>query len=59
MLSLPAVPKITRVEDIRRARAALQAAEAPKDLKLWAMIETPLGVLNAAAIAAFGPGPGA
>ena len=53
------VPKISRVEDIRRARAALQAAEAPKDLALWAMIETPLGVLNAAAIAAFGPGPGA
>jgi citrate lyase subunit beta/citryl-CoA lyase len=53
------VPKISRVEDIRRARAALQAAEAPRDLMLWAMIETPLGVLNAAAIAAFGPGPGA
>jgi citrate lyase subunit beta/citryl-CoA lyase len=53
------IPKISRVEDIRRARAALQAAEAPKDLSLWAMIETPLGVLNAAAIAAFAPGPGA
>ena len=53
------VPKIRRVEDIRRARAALQAAEAPKDLSLWAMIETPLGILNAGAIAAFAPGPGA
>jgi citrate lyase subunit beta/citryl-CoA lyase len=53
------IPKISRIEDIRRARAALQAAEAPKDLKLWAMIETPLGILNVAAIAAFAPGPGA
>lgn len=53
------IPKVSRVEDIRRARAALTAAEAPRDLKLWAMIETPLGVLNAAAIAAQSPGPGA
>jgi citrate lyase subunit beta/citryl-CoA lyase len=53
------IPKVSRVEDIRRARAALSAAEAPRDLQLWVMIETPLGVLNAAAIAAFAPGPGA
>jgi citrate lyase subunit beta/citryl-CoA lyase len=53
------IPKVSRVEDIRRARAALTAAGAPSDLKLWAMIETPLGVLNAAAIAAQSPGPGA
>lgn len=46
------VPKVSRPEDIRRARAALAAAQAPRDLALWLMIETPLGVLNAQAIAA-------
>jgi len=46
------IPKISRPEDIRRARAALHAAQAPEGLALWAMIETPLAVLNAGAIAA-------
>ena len=46
------VPKISKPEDIRRARAALHAAQAPEGLALWAMIETPLAVLNAGAIAA-------
>ena len=41
------IPKISRPEDIRRARAALHAAQAPEGLALWAMIETPLAVLNA------------
>ncbi|MCB1486019.1 MAG: CoA ester lyase [Bauldia sp.] len=45
------IPKISRMEDIRRARAALAAAQAPPGLSLWAMIETPLAVLNAASIA--------
>ncbi|MCB1496347.1 MAG: CoA ester lyase [Bauldia sp.] len=45
------IPKISRMEDIRRARAALAAAQAPAELSLWAMIETPLAVLNAASIA--------
>ncbi len=45
------IPKISRLEDIRRARAALAAAQAPNGLALWAMIETPLAVLNAGAIA--------
>ena len=53
------VPKISRVDDIRRARAALSAAQAPCELALWVMIETPLGVLNAQAIAANALGPGA
>jgi citrate lyase subunit beta/citryl-CoA lyase len=53
------VPKISRVDDIRRARAALNAAQAPRELALWVMIETPLGVLNAQAIAANALGPGA
>ena len=45
------VPKIARADDIRRARAALAAAQAPKTTNLWLMIETPAAVLNAAAIA--------
>jgi citrate lyase subunit beta/citryl-CoA lyase len=53
------VPKISRVDDIRRARGALAAAQAPRELALWVMIETPLGVLNAQAIAANALGPGA
>lgn len=43
--------KVERPETVRAAEAALAAAGAPKDLMLWCMIETPLGVLNAAAIA--------
>ncbi len=46
------IPKISKPEDVRRARAALHAAQAPDSLALWAMIETPLAVLNAGAIAA-------
>lgn len=53
------IPKVSRVDDIRRARAALSAAQAPSDLALWVMIETPLGVLNSQAIAANALGPGA
>jgi citrate lyase subunit beta / citryl-CoA lyase len=53
------IPKVSRVEDIRRARAALTAAQAPRELALWVMVETPLGVLNAQAIAANALGPGA
>jgi citrate lyase subunit beta/citryl-CoA lyase len=45
------LPKIARADDIRRARAALAAANAPKTLNLWVMIETPAAILNAAAIA--------
>jgi len=52
------IPKLSRVEDLRRARAALTAAQAPAGLSLWAMIETPQAVLNAAAIAAMAGGSG-
>ncbi|MDY0242237.1 MAG: CoA ester lyase [Rhodospirillaceae bacterium] len=50
-----AVPKVGSVEDLLRAEAALIAAGAPEDLALWAMVETPGGVLAAAAIAAATP----
>lgn len=46
------VPKLSRTDDIRRTRAALAAAHAPKTMNLWAMIETPAAVLNASAMAA-------
>ena len=48
------IPKISRMEDVRRARAALGAAQASPELALWAMIETPLAVINVAAIAGAG-----
>lgn len=51
------IPKISRTEDIRRARAALAAARAPEGMALWVMIETPLAVLNVADIAAAANGP--
>lgn len=46
------VPKVSRPEDIRRVRAALRAAGADPETKIWAMVETPLAIINAGAIAA-------
>jgi citrate lyase subunit beta / citryl-CoA lyase len=43
--------KVERPETVHAAEAALTAAGAPDSLALWCMIETPLGVLNSAAIA--------
>ncbi|WP_225770735.1 CoA ester lyase [Inquilinus sp. Marseille-Q2685] len=43
--------KVERPETVKAAEAALTDAGAPDSLALWCMIETPLGVLNAAAIA--------
>lgn len=50
-----ALPKVGSPEDLLRAEAALAAAGAPEDMALWAMVETPGGVLAAAAIAAATP----
>lgn len=44
------VPKVSTVAHVRRIEAAL--ASAPAALKLWAMIETPLAILNLREIAA-------
>lgn len=52
------VPKVSRPEDIRRVRAALRAAGAAPETMIWAMMETPQAILNAAAIAAAGTDPG-
>jgi citrate lyase subunit beta/citryl-CoA lyase len=44
------LPKVSTAQDVHRARAALTAAGGANPL--WAMIETPLGVLNLKEIAA-------
>lgn len=49
------LPKVGCYMDVIRAIARLDAAGAPPDLAVWAMIETPAGVLAAAAIAAASP----
>lgn len=45
---LPKVEQPSQVQDIAER---LAEADAPESLKIWAMIETPKGILNAAAIA--------
>jgi citrate lyase subunit beta/citryl-CoA lyase len=44
------VPKVSSAADVARIEAALVAAGAPDDLPLWAMLETPRAVLDAAAV---------
>lgn len=46
------VPKISSAEDVRAASALLDQAGAGADLQLWAMMETPLAMLQAQSIAA-------
>lgn len=43
--------KVERPETVKAAEAALVTGGAPESLKLWCMVETPLGVLNAATVA--------
>ncbi len=50
------VPKISSAEDVREASALLDKAGAREGLQLWAMMETPLAMLQAPAIAATAPG---
>jgi citrate lyase subunit beta/citryl-CoA lyase len=45
------LPKVEAGAEVRAAAALLDAAGAPPDLALWAMVETPRGVLAAAEIA--------
>ena len=49
------LPKVNGPDDIRRAEAALHAAGARADLAVWAMMETPRGILAAEAIATASP----
>ncbi len=45
------VPKVNSADEVRQLVAALEAAGAPESTKLWAMVETPIAMLNAHAIA--------
>jgi citrate lyase beta subunit len=49
------LPKVERPADIQRAAELMAARGAPEHVRLWAMMETPRAVLNAAAIAAAHP----
>lgn len=52
------IPKVNGPEDLAKAVARLQAAGARMPVTLWAMIETPLAVLNLKEIAAAAKGYG-
>ncbi|MGG7567021.1 HpcH/HpaI aldolase/citrate lyase family protein [Rhodovulum sp. DZ06] len=45
------VPKVSSPDDIAAVRAIMEEEGAPESTKIWAMMETPLGILNAQAIA--------
>ena len=45
------LPKVESADMVRRASAVLDGAGAPADLMIWCMMETPRGILEAAAIA--------
>jgi citrate lyase beta subunit len=48
-------PKVNRPEDLLEVERRMDAAGAPASTKLWAMMETPIGVLNAKEIAGATP----
>jgi citrate lyase subunit beta/citryl-CoA lyase len=48
------LPKIDEPQDVMIVSDRLAEADAPESLRIWAMIETPRGILNAAAIAEAG-----
>ena len=45
------IPKVDAPDDILVVEDALEQTDAPSELRLWAMIETPRGVMNAGQIA--------
>ncbi len=49
------LPKVESADAVRQAEAVLRAAGAPDSLRVWCMMETPLGVLNAKEIAGASP----
>jgi citrate lyase subunit beta/citryl-CoA lyase len=51
------IPKVSKPTDFDEVSAHLVGVAADEGIKLWAMVETPLGVLNAAAIAALAVAP--
>ena len=53
------IPKVDAPDDIAAVEDALEQTDAPQALRLWAMIETPRGVMNAGQIARMGRTDGA
>ena len=53
------VPKVSTPALVEEVTRAMDDASAPESLKLWAMMETPLAMLNAGAIAETAAKPGA
>lgn len=51
------LPKVQAPEDLTRVRGRLEAGGAAPGIALWAMMETPLAILNAQAIAAAAAAP--
>jgi citrate lyase subunit beta/citryl-CoA lyase len=49
------LPKVESADAVRQAEAVLAASGAPESLAIWCMMETPLGILHAEAIAAASP----
>ena len=49
------LPKVESADQLRQAEAVLEAANAPEAMQIWAMMETPLGMLHAEEIAASSP----
>lgn len=49
------IPKVDSADMVLQVQAILEANGAPEDLKIWCMIETPRGVLNADEIAGATP----
>ncbi len=45
------IPKVNSTEQLDRVSQQLSAAGAPDELSIWAMIETPIAIIDAAAIA--------
>ncbi|MBY5737060.1 HpcH/HpaI aldolase/citrate lyase family protein [Rhizobium leguminosarum] len=52
------LPKVDEPQDVMALSDLLSEADAPEDLRIWAMIETPRGILNVAVIAEAGRTPG-
>ena len=49
------LPKTENVESVRQAQTVMAASDAPDELAIWCMMETPRAMLNAEAIAGASP----
>jgi len=50
-----AIPKVESADTIRQVQAAIRECGGPDNMQIWAMIETPMGVLRAEDIAGASP----